>query len=210
MSDRALLLQILVVYLAAAATPGPNVALIVQTAGVSRRAGVAAAWGVVTAGAMLASVATFGLGTLLARPPWVLIMRLSCGGYLVYLGVRMILDAPSPPAASGGPAEPRLWASYQRGLLTNVMNPKAAVFFGNVLTGMLPATEPAPLRGAVVAMIVACSAIWHLTVALSFSTRAVQHRYRRAKTTIGRVLGVVLVAFGLRLLLTLQLNASAA
>lgn len=196
------MLEVLAVYLSAAITPGPNVLLIVRTAAGSRRAAVAAAAGVVAAGAVLATAATFGLGALLARLPWVASgMRLVCGCYLVYLGAGIVASARTPPAAIEPVARAAEWVSFRRGLLTNVTNPKAAVFFGTVLTGLLPPSVPVGWRAAAVAMIVVCSAIWHVTLALAFSTPSAQRVYGRARTALSRVVGTLLAALGLRLVL---------
>src|SRR4051812_792143 len=55
----------------AAISPGPNFVLIAHTAAAgSRKAALAVALGVVAAGGVLAAVAVFGLGTVLAHHPW--------------------------------------------------------------------------------------------------------------------------------------------
>ena len=58
-------------------------------------------------------------------------MKLAGAAYLVYLGVKMLLERPA--AASPGidvpAASESAWAIYRAGLLTNVLNPKVALFF---------------------------------------------------------------------------------
>ena len=78
-------------HVAIAVTPGPNFVLMLQLAARSRRLGLAAACGIWPAGLILAGAGMFGLGTLLATVPLSEpVLRLSCGGYLVWLGWRMI------------------------------------------------------------------------------------------------------------------------
>ncbi|MET8851484.1 LysE family transporter [Amycolatopsis sp. NPDC004625] len=200
MTPAAALGTVLLAYLPAAISPGPNFVLIAHTAAAgSRRAAVAVALGVVAAGGLLAAVAVFGLGALLAREPWLAVgLRIVCGAYLAWLGVRLWLTAnrpeSAPPAARGN--------AFRRGVLSNLTNPKAAAFFGSVLTAALPPTEPAAVKAAAVALIVAASAAWHLSVALLFSSPSTQRWYARAKPALNRVVGTILLALGVTLAIT--------
>ncbi|WP_410573728.1 LysE family transporter [Amycolatopsis sp. cmx-4-61] len=200
MSAAATLGTVLLAYLPAAVSPGPNFVLIAHTAAAgTRRAAVAVALGVVAAGGLLAAVAVFGLGTVLAREPWLATaLRVVCGAYLAWLGVRLWLTARAPETA---PPHAR-GSAFRRGVLSNLTNPKAAAFFGSVLTATLPPTEPTAVKAAAVALIVAASAAWHLSVALLFSSPATQRWYAHAKPALNRVVGTVLVVLGIALATT--------
>lgn len=200
MNPAATLGTVLLAYLPAAVSPGPNFVLIAHTAAAgTRRAAVAVALGVVAAGGALAAVAVFGLGTLLAHTPWLATaLRITCGAYLAWLGVRMWLRARAPDAA---PPESH-GGAFRRGVLSNLTNPKAAAFFGSVLTATLPPAEPTAVKAAAVLLIVAASSAWHLSVALLFSSPATQRWYAHAKPALNRVVGTVLVVLGLALALT--------
>ncbi|WIX90130.1 LysE family transporter [Amycolatopsis sp. DG1A-15b] len=205
MSPAATLGTVLLAYLPAAITPGPNFVLIAHTAATgTRRAAVAIALGVVAAGGLLAAVAVFGLGGVLARTPWLATaLRVACGGYLAWLGVRLWWQARTPGAPVPPPDQDEVVArrgtAFRRGVVSNVTNPKAAAFFGSVLTATLPPTEPTAVRAAAVALIVATSAAWHLSVALLFSSPATQRWYARAEPALNRVVGTVLVVLGVTL-----------
>ncbi|MET9000094.1 LysE family transporter [Amycolatopsis sp. NPDC004169] len=200
MSPAATLGTVLLAYLLAAVSPGPNFVLIAHTAAAgTRRAAVAVALGVVAAGGLLASVAVFGLGAVLAREPWLATaLRVVCGAYLAWLGLRLWLTArnaeTAPPDAHG--------SAFRRGVLSNLTNPKAAAFFGSVLTATLPPSEPTAVKAAAVALIVAASAAWHLSVALLFSSPTTQRWYTHAKPALNRVVGTVLVVLGVTLAVT--------
>ncbi|MEC3976092.1 LysE family translocator [Amycolatopsis sp. H20-H5] len=205
MSAAATLGTVALVYVPAAVTPGPNFVLIAHTAAAgSRRAAVAVALGVVAAGGLLASVAVLGLGTLLASTPWLAhTLRIVCGLYLAYLGVQLWRHARDPePVRVPGAAPPGWWTAFRRGALGNVTNPKAAIFFGSVLTATLPPTEPVVLKLAAIALIVVGSTAWHLGVALLFSSASVQKGYGRAKPSLNRVVGVILAALGVAFTVT--------
>ena len=200
MSSAAVLGTVLLAYLPAAVSPGPNFVLIAHTAAAgSRRAAVAVALGVVAAGGLLAAVAVFGLGSLLAREPWLATaLRVACGAYLAWLGLRLWRTARAPESA---PPDTR-GNAFRRGIVSNLTNPKAAAFFGSVLTATLPPSEPTAVKAAAVALIVVASTAWHLSVALLFSSPATQRWYARAKPALNRVVGTILVVLGAALALT--------
>ncbi|WP_432852525.1 LysE family translocator [Amycolatopsis sp. CA-161197] len=200
MNTAATLGTVLLVYAPAAVTPGPNFVLIAHTAAAgSRRAAVAVAAGVVVAGGLLATVAVFGLGALLAATPWLATaLRIVCGLYLAWLGIRLWWKARAPDQEP----LPERKNAFGQGMLSNVTNPKAAVFFGSVLTATLPPTEPTATKAAAIGLIVLASATWHLSVALLFSSPATQRWYDRARPVLNRVVGVVLVVLGVALAVT--------
>ena len=200
MNPAATLGTVLLAYLPAAVSPGPNFVLIAHTAAAgTRRAALAVALGVVAAGGLLAAIAVFGLGTVLAHTPWLATaLRIVCGAYLAWLGVRLWLRArapdSAPPAGHG--------SAFRQGVTSNLTNPKAAAFFGSVLTATLPPTEPTAVKLAAVALIVAVSTAWHLSVALLFSSPATQRWYAHAKPALNRVVGTILVVLGVTLAVT--------
>ncbi|WP_410671739.1 LysE family translocator [Amycolatopsis sp. cmx-4-68] len=215
MSPAATLGTVLLAYLPAAVSPGPNFVLIAHTAATgTRRAAMAIALGVVAAGGLLAAVAVFGLGSVLARAPWLATaLRVLCGGYLAWLGLRLWQRARTPEPAGQEPEPRRAEAlppnncrepakHFRRGVVSNLTNPKAAAFFGSVLTAALPPAEPVAVKAAAVALIVAASAAWHLSVAVLFSSPATQRWYAHAKPALNRVVGTILVVLGVTLAVT--------
>jgi threonine/homoserine/homoserine lactone efflux protein len=91
---------------------------------------------------------------------------------------------------------------FRQGVLSNLTNPKAAAFFGSVLTATLPPTEPTTVKATAVALILLTSAAWHLSVALLFSAPATQRWYAHAEPTLNRVVGTILVVLGVALAVT--------
>jgi threonine/homoserine/homoserine lactone efflux protein len=118
-------------------TPGQDTALTIRNslAG-GRRAGVLTALGVSAGQAVWALAAAAGAAALLrASEPAFVAVRLIGAAYLVYLGALAVRSAvrrgADPPPET---ARPRRLAPLRQGLLSNLGNPKMAVFF----TGLLP------------------------------------------------------------------------
>lgn len=130
------------------ATPGVDFVLTVsRTLQGGARAGVAAALGISSGCVVHALAAAFGLAALLALHPQAFVaIQWAGAAYLVWLGVGMLRQAwrrGESTAAVDGAAPPRsAWADYRTGLLTNVLNPKVALFFLAFLPQFVPAGSP--------------------------------------------------------------------
>ncbi len=130
------------------ATPGVDFLLTVsRTLQGGARAGVAAALGIGAGCVVHALAAAFGLAALLALHPGAfLVIQWAGAGYLAWLGLGLLQQAwrgagrrtqgPAAMAARSG------WAEFRTGLLTNVLNPKVALFFLAFLPQFVPAASP--------------------------------------------------------------------
>jgi threonine/homoserine/homoserine lactone efflux protein len=132
------------------ATPGVDFVLTVsRTLQGGVRAGVAAALGINAGCVVHALAAAFGLAALLALYPSAFVVVQTAGAaYLVWLGVGMLRQAwrcPGAAPAQAGAAPAKTWgADFRTGLLTNVLNPKVALFFLAFLPQFVPADSPHP------------------------------------------------------------------
>ncbi|MEY9904774.1 threonine/homoserine/homoserine lactone efflux protein [Catenulispora sp. MAP12-49] len=117
-----------------ALVPGPAVVFIVtRSVDQSRRAGMASGLGVACGNLALVIAAAFGLSALLSTSEIAYdVVRFAGAGYLVYLGVRRLLDR-SVPSEAGDVAPKPLSRLFGQGLVVGVLNPKAALFFFSFL-----------------------------------------------------------------------------
>lgn len=113
------------------AVPGPDLLLMLQSATTAGRTrGLATAAGLAIARSAHVLMASLGLAALLRAAPTVfLVVKLVGAAYLVWVGVQMFrsgaleLGEGAPPRLKASP-----WAYFRRGLLTNLLNPKALLF----------------------------------------------------------------------------------
>lgn len=117
-----------------ALVPGPAVVFIVtRSVDQSRRAGMASGLGVACGNLALVVAAAFGLSALLATSEIAYdVVRFAGAAYLVYLGVRRLLDRAVPTQTHDVAPQP-LSRLFGQGLLVGVLNPKAALFFFSFL-----------------------------------------------------------------------------
>ena len=90
-------------------------------------------------------------------------------------------------------------AAVRLGLLTQLANPKVAVFFGSIFVTLLPAEPSVGVQAAVIAIVCANEVGWYTAVAYAFAIARLRRGYARAKTWIDRTCGGFLALLGLRL-----------
>ncbi len=115
--------------LALLAIPGPAVLyVVVQSAEQGRRVGLASVAGIHLGTLVHVAAATLGLSALIVASAVAFsIVKYAGAAYLVFLGIRRLLERRSPTRVAPGP-EP-LRRAFIRGAVVNVLNPKTALFF---------------------------------------------------------------------------------
>jgi RhtB (resistance to homoserine/threonine) family protein len=178
-------------------TPGPDTAVTTKHALLSgRRGGLRCALGVVTGLAIWTVAAAVGLAALLrASGVAFLTLKLVGAAYLVWIGVQMLRSrgtAVPHAARTGGKA-------YRQGLLSNLGNPKIAVFFTSFLPQFVHGGTlflALLLLGAIFCTI---TVAWLTIYVVAISRGASALRRPAVRRVLDRVTGVVLVALGIRL-----------
>ncbi len=191
------------------ATPGVDFLLTVtRTLQGGARAGVAAVLGIGAGCVVHALAAAFGLAALLALHPQAFaLIQWAGAAYLVWLGVGMLWRAWQPGTAptlvaSPGAGRRSVGADFRAGLLTNVLNPKVALFF----LAFLPQFVPAGSAHKTVSFLLLGA--WFVVQGLVFSLVlvALAARLSRLQASLGarRLLGALggglFIALALRLL----------
>ncbi len=187
----------LVVAAAVICTPGQDTALTIRNALTGgRRSGVATALGVALGQAVWTIAAAAGLVAILrASQPAFTTLRLLGAAYLVYLGTRSLVAAlrrrhHEPVTLGSTPG-----GSLYQGLVSNLANPKMAIFF----TSLLPQFGEAFLT--LIALGLFFSILTFLWLA-AYGVAAARARRLLERDRVRRVFdavtGIVLVALGLR------------
>lgn len=184
-------------------TPGPNMGyLAVLSIDRGRNAGLAAVAGVALGLLLLGLAAGFGLGSLISETRW-LYEALRWGGvaYLVWLAWDSYREAQKPLETDGG--QQNLLGHFGRGLITNILNPKAAVFYIAVMPNFIAAGSPAGRQSLVLTLVyVAVATLVHLGIVLLASTLQPLLASDRIRGRAGIVFGLVLLAIAIWLAIT--------
>ncbi len=186
-------------------TPGPDMMYVAARAvSQGRRSGIASALGIGAGTLFHISFVAFGLASLLAAVPAAYTaIRLAGAAYLAYLGVQALRstgEADERPLARGGGA-----AAFRQGVITNVLNPKVAMFFLAFLPQFVH-----PARGDTALQVIALGLLFDTTgtivnVAVAIGASRIASRLRAARRTrliLDRLCGALFIGLGVRLALT--------
>ena len=184
-------------------TPGPDMLYVAaRSAGDGRTAGILSALGVSVGLLFHLAALALGLAALLAAVPLAYdVVRIAGAVYLLVLGLGLLLRPQRARAAERLPRS-RLRAVFTQGVMTNVLNPKVALFFLAFLPQFVD-----PAAGPPVPQIVLLGLLFNvqgtlvnLAVAMLAGRTAVWLRSgERRSAALQRLAGAVFVGLGLRL-----------
>jgi len=128
-------------------TPGQDTFYIVgRSMAQGRRAGVLSVLGITAGCCVHTLAAACGLSAILATSASTfLAVKFAGAAYLVYLGLRMLFTVPHMAAPSAELHDEPSWAIFRAGFLTNVLNPKVALFFLAFLPQFVDPSAPSKL-----------------------------------------------------------------
>jgi threonine/homoserine/homoserine lactone efflux protein len=187
--------------------PGQDTAFILGRAlSGGQRAGVAAALGISVGSLCHTLAAALGFSALIAASATAFaIVKLAGATYLILLGIRLLFaraasaaDAVSLPAQRG----PGAASCFKQGILTNVLNPKVALFFLALLPQFIdPASRSKPAAFFVLGIsFIITGTLWSLVLALAAARlREFFAGNPAVRTWLDRVTGALFVTLGARL-----------
>jgi RhtB (resistance to homoserine/threonine) family protein len=205
MSHTAEFLSLMAVFLVAAVTPGADFACVLrESVAHGRRAGIAAAIGVGSAILVHVAYTVLGIGLVVAHSVVAFtIVKWAGAAYLVWLGLKSLRAPPPVLPDPGGPdsAAPPLRRSLAIGALTNLLNPKATLFFVSLFSTIVSPTTPIVMQFGYGLAMAAVLAGWFTLVALFLTTPPARAAFVRAGRWINRATGLVLIGLGVRIAL---------
>ena len=203
MADFDTLMTFLVATAIFAYMPGPALLYATaQTIARGRKGGLMAAFGIHLGGYVHVVAAALGLGFLLSQVPTAyMIIKFAGAGYLVWLGIRMIVlrvDSTGP-----GPAVSNPRRTFLQSMLVEILNPKTAIFFIAFLpqfvdpVAALPAWLQFLILGTIVNVVFSSADLVAVSVAHKIVSRIRQSQAgQRMARWVG---GSILASLGLRL-----------
>lgn len=185
-------------------SPGPDFLIVLRNSVVSgRRAGVASAVGIAVGVFVWALVTAIGVaGLLAASAEAYTAVKLIGAIYLAFIGIRALLAArrgdyrPDPEAAANRRATP---VAFRQGLLTNLLNPKCAVFFIALVPQFLPAHPSALGTFELAVVCTVANLFWFVTLAFGVGALRQVFTRRRVRRALDAVMGTFMVGLGLRI-----------
>jgi RhtB (resistance to homoserine/threonine) family protein len=202
-------LALAIIHFLAVVAPGPDFAVTIrQSVRFGRLVGICTALGIGAGISVHVLYTLLGVGALMNTTPWLLTVAKVVGGvYILYLGVSLVRSKPKTvlegdKGADQPMAEQTLLKAFTTGFLTNATNPKATLFFLAIFTSLISATTPLEVQALYGVWMCFVNALWFVIVALFFSSARVRLLFLRMGHWFERTMGVVLILFAGRLMLS--------
>ncbi|WP_137388863.1 LysE family translocator [Rhodoligotrophos defluvii] len=192
-------------------TPGPDTAVTIRNTLLgSRPGGVMTALGVASGQVIWALATSAGIvAILVASKPLFLALTYAGAAYLVFLGIQALRDAFGSSGVKAHIAQPinpssrlRPLAAFRQGLVSDLGNPKMAIFFASLLPQFVPAGEASFFSFLLLGLIFSGMTFGWLTLyAVLVATAGDFLRRSAVRRWIEGLMGGLLVAFGIRIAL---------
>ena len=151
-------------------------------------------------------MAALGLSAILATSAVAFTaIKLIGGAYLIFLGIKMFLERASELGLPAHFRRSTTAAAFRQGILTNVLNPKVALFFLAFLPQFIDPASPAKVPAFIVLGLtfVTTGTIWCLILAWFAAALGARLRGNRSVATwLNRAVGALFVFLGARLATT--------
>ena len=184
-------------------TPGPDTAYILgRSIAQGREAGIASALGISAGTIFHTCAAALGLSAILATSAIAFgAIKLIGGAYLIFLGIKTLIDRSGHLSLPSNFRRHSVTAAFRQGELTNVLNPKVALFFLAFLPQFIEPSTPAKVLAfiALGLTFVTTGTIWVLI--LAWFASALSERFRSHETIgrwLNRAMGGLFVFLGAR------------
>ncbi|MDV5354291.1 threonine export protein RhtC [Enterobacter asburiae] len=202
-----LFLSVMTVHFLALMSPGPDFFFVSQTAASrSRKEAMLGVLGITSGVMVWATVALLGLNLILAKMAWLHSIIMVGGGlYLCWMGYQMLRGALKKEAVNSPVPQVELAAggrSFVKGLLTNLANPKAIIYFGSVFSLVVGDSVGADARWGIFMLIVVETFAWFALVASVFALPRVRRGYQRMARWIDGIAGALFAGFGIHLIIS--------
>ena len=189
-------------HLLAVSSPGPDFAVVTrQTLAHGRAAGLATAWGIAAGIVFHVAYALFGLGWLLQKLPMLIeLLRYAGAAFLLWMGFKALRAPAATAAAATAAGVPAARNDFWIGFTTNLLNPKATLFFVALCSALVTTPTPLHLKLGLAAWITITTGLWFSLVAVTLGHARIRGALQAHAHWIDRGMGLLLIALALTML----------
>lgn len=195
-------LTVVFLHFFAVASPGPDFILVTrQSVSRGRRAAVLTSLGIAFGIIFHSLAAITGLTFIVASQPFVfLCLKVSASLYLFYLGFMSIVQTTTKVNSSKNQDSKEL-NSFFIGLITNVLNPKAIIFFITLFSIVLESTTPVILLIVYGLYMSLATFLWFVAISYIFTNTNLTNRYLHLLPSFEKIIGVILIIIAVQILI---------
>tara|TARA_B100001750_G_C15475300_1_gene582134 strand:+ start:421 stop:1047 length:627 start_codon:yes stop_codon:yes gene_type:complete len=200
-------LTIATVHLFAVMSPGPDFAIILkQSICNGRKASLLTSIGIGTGITMHIMLCMFGLGMVISESKILFdTIKILGGIYLFYIGIRSLVEKVEfQNYKINESSYASLFKSFQLGFLTNVLNPKATLFFLSLYATIITDQTTLSMQALYGLWMALITSLWFCLLSIILTSKSIVKKIQRFVGAIQKGTGIVLIAFAIKLLFTNQ------
>ncbi|WP_108670582.1 LysE family translocator [Peribacillus acanthi] len=187
-------------------TPGADTMYIVsRSVSQGRRAGIYSALGISSGALVHTILAAFGLSVILMKSVWLFtVIKIVGAGYLIYLGIRMLLEKKNTVRHQDNLDKLSKKKIFLQGLITNVTNPKVALFFLAFIPQFINTGSSSPIPFLILGLTFTMTGgLWCVMIAIfsSLATKGLRDS-NHIQYILNKLTGIVFIAMGIKLFKT--------
>jgi RhtB (resistance to homoserine/threonine) family protein len=192
-----------IIHFLAVASPGPDFLMCVRNSlQYSRRIGIWTAVGFCLAVLIHIAYCLAGIAVLISQSILLFnAVKILGGIYLLYIGLMAFFSPPSSTNIEHLGKKKKMISPARAiwiGFLTNLLNPKATLYFLSLFTLVLHPETPFTLMLLLVGIMLAIMFIWFSFVAIFFTLPSVQKLYKKSEALFQKIFGTLLVLLGIK------------
>ncbi|WP_434777100.1 LysE family translocator [Neisseria sp. Ec49-e6-T10] len=186
-------------------SPGPDFFLVVKNAlNYPKKAAMMTALGVILGIAFHMSYCIAGLALVITTTPWLFnILKYAGAAYLIYIGIQALRSKGNGKMDFQQQEKTpiSLKKAFYQGLLCNLLNPKATLFFLAIFTQVLAIDSTFSEKLWYAFIILIQAVVWWPLLITIIQSHSVQTALNKVHKVLDKLLGTVLVALGLKVAL---------
>lgn len=197
------LIAVAVITILAVISPGSDFAMVTRNSyAYGRRSGLMAALGIACGVQVHVFYAVLGIALIIIESPLLFMtMKVLGAGYLIYLGVRSLINSKTLVLDNASGPTPSSWHVFRSGFLTNALNPKTMLFVVATFSQVVQSSNPLTTNFIYGLFMSFFHWAWFSCVALFFSAEALRRNMLAKQHIIDRLIGTALISLGACLIL---------
>ncbi len=197
---------IFMLHIMAVSSPGPDFILVLKNSiQYGKKAGIYLSLGIAIGVTIHIIYSLTGVAILLKKYPLLFNIIKSMGAiYIIYLGYKSLFHSFQPVQLDNKQIASEEIAPkkfIKMGFLTNILNPKASLFFLSIFSIVIPPDLPWYMIGIIILMMLLTNFLWFYLVASLFTRPLIIRYYNKYERYISKLFGIILIALGLSIFL---------
>ena len=187
-------------------SPGPDFFLIVkQSLCQGRKISLLTSMGIGTGVIVHIFFCIFGLGIIISKSDIIFNLIIIAGAlYIIYMGIQSVLISVSLiPIDYNVNEKYNAYTAFGKGFLTNILNPKATLFFLSIYTIIINNNPPTYIQLAYGLWMAIATAAWFCFLSIVLTNHKITKKIELFGSKIQKIMGIVLLIVGFKILITI-------